>query len=438
MINARFVSAIVVIGSQWGDEGKGKVIDSIPSDYVVRYQGGANAGHTLTVGSKKIILHLIPSGILHPHTQCVITPGVVMDVLELLNEIRCLKQKGYLKKDSQLLISDSTALVLDYHKKIDLAREEILSRNKIGTTGRGIGPAYEDRAGRTSLLFRDLFLSDEDLKNKLERTAAEKSFLLSKFYNKKDFSLKTAFDDLKKARPLLEHYRCSDTSLVIYRALRENKKVLFEGAQGVLLDWLQGTYPYVTSSSTLAGSALTGAGVGWQKIDKVLGVAKAYTTRVGSGPFPSECDPKHQLFLEERGKERGATTQRKRRCGWLDLKALEYSVRINDMTHLALMKLDVLSGLKSIPICVSYKLKGKKLEYYPVSSAELEQCRPVYQEFSGWSKNLRSCKKWEDLPQPAQALIQFIENSLKIPIEFVSVGPEREETVIRSSESCFV
>ena len=250
MINAYLVSAIIVVGAQWGDEGKGKIIDSISSDYVVRYQGGANAGHTLTVGQQKTILHLIPSGILHSHTQCIIAPGVVLDALELVNEIRQLKQVGFLKNNSQLLVSDVTALVLDCHKKLDLLREEVLGASKIGTTGRGIGPAYEDRVGRKSLLFRDLFLSNEDLKSKLESAIAEKSFLISQYYKKKTLPLEKMLKDLKQARPFLEPYRCADTSLVIYQALRANKKVLFEGAQGVLLDCLQGTYPYVTSSST--------------------------------------------------------------------------------------------------------------------------------------------------------------------------------------------
>ena len=285
MPNANLVSAEIIIGSQWGDEGKGKIIDFLSSDYVVRYQGGANAGHTLMADQKKIILHLIPSGILHSYTHCIISNGVVLDVLELKDEIHKLKQAGYLKRDSQLLISDTASLLLDYHKDLDLAREEKLGRQKIGTTCKGIGPAYEDRSSRKALLLSDLFLSNEELEGKLTQAVQEKLFLLSKFYGKKSSSVSILLEKLKKARSLLEPYRCSDTSLVIDKALKENKKVLFEGAQGVLLDLFYGTYPYVTSSSTLAGSALTGAGVGCHHITKILGVFKAYTNSCGVGAF---------------------------------------------------------------------------------------------------------------------------------------------------------
>ena len=431
MPNAKLVSAEIIIGSQWGDEGKGKIIDFLSSDYVVRYQGGANAGHTLMADQKKIILHLIPSGILHSYTHCVISNGVVLDVLGLKDEINHLKQAGYLKRDSQLLISDTASLLLDYHKDLDLAREEKLGRQKIGTTCKGIGPAYEDRSSRKALLLSDLFLSNEELEGKLVQAVQEKLFLLSKFYGKKPSSVSALLEKLKKARPLLEPYRCPDTSLVIDKALKENKKVLFEGAQGVLLDLFYGTYPYVTSSSTLSGAAFTGAGIDFRHITKVLGIFKAYTTRVGSGPFPSECDSKHQSYLEEKGKEQGSTTQRTRRCGWLDLVALKYAVRINGITHLALTKLDVLSGLKTFKVCTAYVLNGKPIEHYPIN--KVNQCQPVYKEFQGWNKDLSSCKKLEDLPEETQVFLQFIENSLNIPIEIISVGPNREETIVVSS-----
>ena len=314
---------------------------------------------------------------------------------------------------------------------MDLAREKKLGYQKIGTTCKGIGPAYEDRTSRKALLLSDLFLSNEDLEGKLVHAVQEKLFLLSKFYGKKSSSVSVLLEKLKKARPILEPYRCLDTSLVIDKALKENKKVLFEGAQGVLLDLFYGTYPYVTSSSTLAGSALTGAGVGCQHITKILGVFKAYTTRVGSGPFPSECDSKYQTYLVEKGQEQGSTTQRTRRCGWLDLAALKYAVRISGITHLALTKLDVLSGLETFKVCTAYVLNGKPVEHYPIN--KVNQCQPVYKEFQGWNKDLRSCKKREDLPEEAQVFLQFIENSLKTPIEIISVGPNRDETIVVSS-----
>ena len=425
------MSGIIVIGTQWGDEGKGKIVDrlALKSDYVVRYQGGANAGHTLYVSGKKTVLHLIPSGILHSHTCCVIATGVVLDIFELEAEINHLKKAGYLSNHQQLKISDNATLVLPYHKHLDQSREKHLDKNKIGTTGRGIGPAYEDRTARKSLLFSDVFLSDQELKEKLIHSSQETLFLLSQFYKTESLSVSIILANIQKIRNQLVSYRCADTSLVIRRALEKNKKVLFEGAQGVLLDLWQGTYPYVTSSSTLSGSALTGSGVGWGSIQKVLGVMKAYTTRVGHGPFPSECKGAELSHLETKGKERGATTQRRRRCGWLDLVALKYAVQINNVTHLAVMKLDVLSGLEVVKVCTSYTLRGKRTEDYLVRSVDLNQCQPVYQEFSGWKSDLRLCKTKKDLPLEAVQFLQLIENFLKIPIVMVSVGPNREDTI---------
>ncbi|MCB0351087.1 MAG: adenylosuccinate synthase, partial [Bdellovibrionales bacterium] len=335
---------IIVIGSQWGDEGKGKVVDvfSSQSDYVVRYQGGANAGHTLVVDGKKTVLHLVPSGILHPNTICVIGAGVVLDVEKLAEEILALQKNGLLKDPKQLLISDSATVLLSYHRQLDQAREKAAGLEKIGTTGKGIGPAYEDRASRKAILFGDLFNTDT-LKAKLEASLKEKNFLLEKMYEQKPADIQDVLASALKAAEKLAPFRCRDTSLVVHKALRQNKKILFEGAQGTLLDLLHGTYPFVTSSSTLSGSACVGVGVGPGAIDKVIGITKAYTTRVGSGPFPTELDDENGERLRAVGQEFGATTGRSRRCGWLDLVALRYALRINGITNLALMKIDVLS-----------------------------------------------------------------------------------------------
>ena len=428
------MSGIIVVGAQWGDEGKGKIIDIFSShaDYVVRYQGGANAGHTLNVSGKQTILHLIPSGILHPHVQCIISSGVVLDVFSLISEIENLKRAGYLKNKNQLLISESSAMLFDYHKHLDQAREHQAGSKKIGTTGRGIGPAYEERISRRALLFGDLFLDDKKLKEKLTKASKEVLFLLTHYYKQEMFSIDSLFEKLKKARDILAPYRHSNTSLIIDQALKNGKKVLFEGAQGTLLDIFQGTYPYVTSSATTAGSALTGAGLGWSKIKKVLAVSKTYTTRVGYGPFPSECTPEEQLYLEEKGQERGATTNRRRRCGWLDLIALKYAIRLNGINSLALMKLDVLSGLDTLKVCTAYNLNGQRIHEYPVHFEQLSQCQAVYKEFPGWKQDISKVVSFEKLPQEARQYIHFIEEELKIPIDIISVGPNREEIIERS------
>ncbi len=427
------MSGIVVIGSQWGDEGKGKLVDVFAShmDYIVRYQGGANAGHTLNINGNRIILHLVPSGVLHPHTICVIGAGVVLDVFGLMEEIQALKKSGYLENDQQLVVSESSTILLDYHKHLDQLREESAGKSKIGTTGRGIGPAYEDRISRKALLFRDLFLPLDDLREKLVNSSKEKLFLMKEFYQYEGYSVDSLIEKLIPVRESLKLYCCKDTSLLIHQAFQEGKKVLLEGAQGVLLDIFHGTYPYVTSSSTLTGSALTGLGIGWKHIHKVVGVAKAYVTRVGYGPFPSECekDSPENSHLSEKGKERGSTTDRLRRCGWLDLIALKYAIRLNGFTCLALMKLDVLSGLEKIKLCVSYELDGKVIDHYPVYESDLKRCKPIYKEFLGWHEDLKSIRSVKDLPKNAQIYLKFIEEELKISIDMVSVGPKRDEFI---------
>lgn len=421
---------IIVVGSQWGDEGKGKVVDvfSAKADYVVRYQGGANAGHTLVVDGRKTVVHLIPSGVLHPHTTCIIAAGCVLDVEKLCEEIRALKENGLLKEDTQLQISDSATVILPYHRLLDQAREKAAGLDKIGTTGRGIGPAYEERASRKALLFGDLFQKDV-LRAKLELALKEKNFLLEKFYGEKPVSIDETIAIIEKVAAYLAPYRCRDTSLVIYKALRASKKVLFEGAQGSLLDLLHGTYPYVTSSSTLAGSAMIGAGIGPGTINQVMGITKAYATRVGSGPFPTECENEVGEKMRQVGQEFGSTTGRARRCGWLDLVALKYAIRLSGITSLALMKLDVLSGFDKIDICTAYELDGQKITEYPVSPGELARCKPVYETLTGWKEDLTTAKSLKDLPRYAQEYIQFIGASVAVPIDVVSVGPGRDQTL---------
>lgn len=422
---------IIVVGSQWGDEGKGKVVDvfSAKADFVVRYQGGANAGHTLVVDGKKTVVHLIPSGVLHPHTTCVIAAGCVLDVEKLCQEIQALKEGGLLKEDAQLLISDSATVILPYHRLLDQAREKSAGLDKIGTTGRGIGPAYEERASRKALLFGDMFQKKEVLRAKLEVALKEKNFLLEKFYGEKPVSVDEMMALIDKVASYLEPYRCRDTSLVVHKAMRASKKVLFEGAQGSLLDLLHGTYPFVTSSSTLAGSAMIGVGIGPGTTSQVMGITKAYNTRVGSGPFPTECENEVGEKMRQVGQEFGSTTGRARRCGWLDLVALKYAIRLSGITSLALMKLDVLSGFEKIEVCTAYELDGQKITEYPVSPGELARCKPVYETLNGWKEDLTTAKSLKDLPRYAQEYIQFIGASVAVPIDVVSVGPGRDQTL---------
>lgn len=424
------MSGIVVVGSQWGDEGKGKVVDvfSAQADFVVRYQGGANAGHTLVVDGKKTILHLVPSGVLHPNTTCVIATGVVLDIENLCVEINALKANGLLANPAQLLISDSATVLLPYHRRLDVAREKAAGLEKIGTTGKGIGPAYEERAARKALLFGDLFQEDT-LRSKIELALKEKNFLLEKFYNETPVSVDETIEVIRKAREVLSPYRSKDTSLLIHKALKTGKKVLFEGAQGSLLDLLHGTYPFVTSSSTLSGSAMIGSGIGPGTVSKVMGITKAYTTRVGSGPFPTEADDEHGERMRSVGHEFGSTTGRSRRCGWLDLVALKYAIRLSGITNLALMKLDVLSGFDKIKVCRSYELDGQKITDYPVSPGDLARVKPIYEEIPGWKEDLTRARSMKDLPRYAQDYIHFIGSELATPIDVVSVGPGRDQTL---------
>ena len=427
-----YVPAAIVLGSQWGDEGKGKIVDvfSADADYVVRYQGGANAGHTLKIKDFELILHLIPSGILQDDTCCVISSGLVLDVETLVKEIKGLKKLGFLKQDSRLRISDSACLLLNYHKRLDQAREAKAGHDKIGTTGKGIGPAYESRAERKALLFSDLFLDKASLREKLLKNTKEQDFLLEKFYHQARIDVDQVLNDLTQFAEFLRPYRCRDTSWLIHQALENNKKVLLEGAQGSLLDLVHGTYPYVTSSSTVAGGALTGVGLGFQHISKVVAITKAYTTRVGAGPFPTECSESEAgLHLQTKGMELGATTGRKRRTGWLDIPALKYAKRLNGITQLALMKLDVLSGLDEIKVCVSYEQDGKPIDHFPALASDLEKIKPKYITLKSWSEDITSVRKFQELPIECQDYCNFISRETGLSIDMISVGPCREQTL---------
>ena len=421
---------IIVVGSQWGDEGKGKVVDvfSAQADLVVRYQGGANAGHTLVVNGVKTVLHLVPSGILHSKTTCVIGAGVVLDVEEVLSEIQALRTAGLIQNPEQLKISDQATVLLSYHRSLDRAREAALGHEKIGTTGRGIGPAYEDRCSRKAILFSDLFDPD-NLRQRLEESLKEKNFLLQNFYKAEPVELEPLYKRLLILADELSPYRCKDASLMVHKALRAGKKVLFEGAQGTMLDLLHGTYPFVTSSSTIAGSACIGSGIGPNAAQKIVGITKAYTTRVGSGPFPTELTGDLGERIRKEGAEFGATTGRPRRCGWLDLVAMKYAIRVNGITSLALMKLDVLSGHERIDVCTAYKLDGQEIKDLPVAVSDLERVEPVYRTLPGWNDDLSQVRAINDLPTAARDYIQFIGNELATPIDVVSVGPGREQTL---------
>lgn len=424
------MSASIVVGAQWGDEGKGKLVDVLASraDLVVRFQGGANAGHTLVVNGVKTILHLIPSGILHPNTLCMITSGVVLDVFGILDEIEKLKAQGLMKKAENFLISDNCSLLMPYHKILDVARESYLNKEKIGTTGKGIGPAYEDRTSRRGLIFSDLF-QPKTLKEKLDRALMEKNVLFEKIYGQKPFETTELVEKLLQAAEKLAPHRCQDTSHLILKAIKGGKKVLFEGAQGTLLDIHHGTYPYVTSSPTISSSALTSTGIGPLNIKNVIGVFKAYATRVGAGPFPTELLDSTGEFLRSTGKEFGSTTGRPRRCGWLDLVALKYAIRLNGITSLAMMKLDVLSGLDKLQICTGYKINDTVVTEWPSTLAELEGAEPVLVELPGWKEDLTKINQLNELPRPVNQYLDFISDFVKTPIDVISVGPGREQTL---------
>jgi len=421
---------VIVIGAQWGDEGKGKIVDIYTefADAVVRFQGGSNAGHTVVIGNKKFILHQIPSGILHPKKICIIGNGVVLDLETLLDEINELKSQGFFQNETQLLISEEAHLVFPYHRLIDIGKENKAGSNKIGTTGRGIGPAYGDKIVRTGIRVIDLF-DEKVFRKKLAKNAAEKNFYLTKYLDQEGFDVSALFE---KYSALARRLKANviNASVVINQLMKKKKNILFEGAQGTLLDVDHGTYPFVTSSNTVAGAACVGSGVGPTKIDEVVGVVKAYTTRVGEGPFPTELNDKIGLTLREKGGEFGATTGRPRRCGWIDIVALKHANRINGFTYLALTKLDVLTGLGKIKVCRAYKLEGKEVSEFPASIHALKNCEPVYEEVAGWQEDLTGIKKYNDLPKNAKKYIKLLEKLTERKFILISVGFERGETII--------
>ena len=415
----------LVIGTQWGDEGKGKVVDyfSKDADYVVRFQGGNNAGHTIKVGDEVYKLHLIPSGIIQGKTG-IIGNGVVIDPEVLIAEIDELKSRGIVPK---LLISDRANIIMPYHKILDGAEENSLGDKKIGTTKRGIGPCYSDKIARKGI--RAIDLTDKNtLSRRLDELIPQKQRILNLYKINEKLDKEEILETYSGFGNCLKKY-IVPTHVEINKAISSGKHVLFEGAQGTMLDVDFGTYPYTTSSHTVAGGACIGAGIGPQHIDDIIGIVKAYTTRVGGGPLPTELLDKTGTHLQTKGGEFGATTGRPRRCGWLDLVVVNHSCKISGINKLAITKLDVLDGLKTVKICTKYKLKNKEIDYFPASIEDVENCKPVYKEFKGWNEISKKSNKLSDLPKEAREYLKFIEKELKIPISIVSIGPGRKETI---------
>ncbi|MDF1581458.1 MAG: adenylosuccinate synthase [Desulfuromonadales bacterium] len=420
---------VVIVGAQWGDEGKGKVVDIYTehADDVVRFQGGNNAGHTLVVGDEKTILHLIPSGILHPDKRCLIGNGVVLDPRVFIKEIENLKKRGYLKDDSQLVIDGNVHIIMPYHIATDIAREEKKGDKKIGTTGRGIGPAYEDKVARRGIRLYDL-VRPETFARKLKEVLPEKNFYLEKFLGKSPLGEATIIEEYTEYARTLERYLGS-VSTLLDKSVKAGRTLLFEGAQGALLDIDHGTYPFVTSSSTIAGGACIGAGIGPRQLEQIIGISKAYVTRVGGGPFPTELEDAMGDQLRNVGQEFGSTTGRPRRCGWFDAVALREAVRTSGLTGLAITKLDVLNELATIKVCTAYSYNGQLLEDFPRDFEVLKECKPVYEEVEGWLCDISSATTYADLPQKTKDYLKKIEKVTDCPVVLASVGPRRDQTV---------
>ena len=424
------MSNIVIVGTQWGDEGKGKVVDLLASgaDLVVRFQGGNNAGHTLVVNGEETICHLIPSGILHKGKKCLIGNGVVVDPAVLLEEIQTLMERGISVSPDNLALSEKAHLIMPYHKAIDLAREAAKNKDKIGTTGRGIGPCYEDKVGRTGIRAIDL-LEPQILEEKIRTNLREKNFYLTKFLDAKPLDFKPVFESYLSMGETLRPY-ISDVSIEIDKAVKSGKNILFEGAQGTHLDIDHGTYPFVTSSNPLSGAVCAGAGVGPDKLHHIVGIVKAYTTRVGAGPFVTELLDDTGDYIQEKGAEFGATTGRRRRCGWLDLVMLRDSVRLNGLTSLSVTKLDVLTGLKRLKVCVGYEFDGETLYSIPASLRKLARCTPIYEEMPGWQEDISSARSLDQLPDTARRYLKRIEDVTETPFSIISVGAARDQTIV--------
>ncbi|MFH1783504.1 MAG: adenylosuccinate synthase [bacterium] len=422
------MGTLVVVGTQWGDEGKGKVVHllSKKADYIVRYQGGNNAGHTVVFDGKEFILHLIPSGILQPGKKCIIASGVVMDPEGLVEEISFLASKKVSVK-GRLFISEGAHIIFPYHRYLDMLRETKRKKLKIGTTRRGIGPAYADKVARVGIRLSD-FLREDTFKRLLDENIDEKQSLLKQIVDV-DFMRNTILKRYKVLAKEIKQY-AADTTVLINKKIDEKKNIMFESAQGTLLDVDYGTYPYVTSSNPIAGGACVGSGVGPTKIDNVLGVVKAYTTRVGEGPFPTELNDATGKMLRDKGKEYGATTGRPRRCGWFDAVIVRHSVRVNGLDKLALTKIDVLEGFDEIKICVGYKYKGKTIKEYPHSRDVFGECKPIYIKMPGWNKSIRGIQKFSKLPKNTQAYVKKLEKLTGAKVSLISMGRSREETIL--------
>ncbi len=424
------MSNVVIVGAQWGDEGKGKIVDLLSRDLdvIVRFQGGNNAGHTIKVGNEQTILHLIPSGILHENKICCIGNGVVCDPFVLLVEMDKLVQQGIPMTPERFKISKKTHLIMPYHTAIDKAREAHKAGNKIGTTGRGIGPCYEDKMSRIGIRAVDL-TNPELLRTKIGLALEEKNALLESLYKTDTLDADTIFNEVMAIAPRLVPF-LADVSTVIDEAWEKGQRVLFEGAQGTHLDIDHGTYPFVTSSNTVASCAAAGSGSSPRALDSIVGIVKAYTTRVGSGPFPTEQENEVGEFLRQHGHEFGATTGRPRRCGWLDIAILRESIRLNGLTDIALTKLDVMRNMPEILICTGYKYQGQVINFPPQEEGGLGQVEPIYESMPGFTEDISTCTTWDSLPETVRAYIQRIEELCKVKISYVSVGPERDQTIV--------
>ncbi|MFF7258005.1 adenylosuccinate synthase [Streptomyces microflavus] len=419
--------ALVLLGAQWGDEGKGKATDLLGGsvDYVVRYQGGNNAGHTVVVGDQKYALHLLPSGILSPGCTPVIGNGVVVDPAVLLSELSGLNERGV--DTSKLLISGNAHLITPYNVTLDKVTERFLGKRKIGTTGRGIGPTYADKINRVGIRVQDLY-DESILEQKVEAALEQKNQLLAKVFNRRAIEAGKVVEDMLQYAEQIKPF-VADTTLILNDAIDEGKVVLFEGGQGTLLDVDHGTYPFVTSSNPTAGGACTGAGVGPTKISRVIGILKAYTTRVGAGPFPTELHDADGEALRRIGGERGVTTGRDRRCGWFDAPIARYATRVNGLTDFFLTKLDVLTGWEQIPVCVAYEIDGKRVEELPYNQTDFHHAKPIYENLPGWSEDITKAQTFDDLPKNAKAYVKALEEMSGAPISAIGVGPGRTETI---------
>ncbi len=423
------MSTRVVIGAQWGDEGKGKIVDllSNKADYVVRFQGGANAGHTLKFDDKKVVLHLIPSGIFNGDANCVIGNGVVIDPVALVEEIKGVQDMGF-SLEGRFHISQTAHVILPYHKLLDQLKEKRRGGDAIGTTGRGIGPAYVSKVSRVGIRMVDL-LDRQVLKEKIEQNLKDINFALENLYKEPTLKTEELMAELEDAIQTLEPFICNTTNM-LHEGIKDNKSILLEGAQGTMLDVDHGTYPFVTSSSPTSGGACTGSGIPPTALNKVMGITKAYCTRVGNGPFPTELLGETGEELRKKGAEFGATTGRPRRCGWLDLVALKYVVQLNGINELTLTKMDVMDGFDEIKVCTGYKLNGEETDVFPLCLDDIREVEPVYTALPGWKNSIEGITNWDDLPATAQSYIHFIEEYLGVKFTIISTGPKRTETIV--------